>query len=440
MSNGIGLTDLATNEDLFGIGPCVTGLADFIKECKTPMAISVQGEWGSGKTSFMKMVQENLESTSPDFECVEFNAWELSQFEKEKNSTVVMIQGLIEALGENNSDSAESVKLVLKMAASLGVGFMSSGATSEMDKLFDKGRLTQIKDLKDEFQLLVNKKAGIIPYKVKLDKRNPEGNDSILNVSEGSKRVIFFVDDIGRLEPETAIEFLEVMKSFLDCTNCVFVLAVDRAVVRQGFAAKYGDGDKETAAEIRKRGDEFFDKIIQVPFKVPTASYRVEEYVRVCLEESGVPIYNDLDVYVTLAKRSIGTNPRCLNRIFNSLALLIRVVGKERLDAVKGYKLLFAVLCLQQAYVDVYNYIVNNRDVVTPSKLDFISHASRDELRKQLEGMDLSPREIKMLQAFMQTFVEKAVDLDGSGKIDTTDVNNEIAVLKEILAVSFITS
>ena len=54
-------------EDLFGVGKYITGLSSFIQECDTPMTIAVQGDWGSGKTSFMHLIEEEIgkEKTLP---------------------------------------------------------------------------------------------------------------------------------------------------------------------------------------------------------------------------------------------------------------------------------------------------------------------------------------------------------------------------------------
>ncbi|MDD4544159.1 MAG: P-loop NTPase fold protein, partial [Clostridia bacterium] len=38
-------------EDSFGIKTYINGLCQFIVSCDTPMTISIQGDWGSGKTS-----------------------------------------------------------------------------------------------------------------------------------------------------------------------------------------------------------------------------------------------------------------------------------------------------------------------------------------------------------------------------------------------------
>ena len=47
-------------EDSLNIRPTAEGLAEFIKKCATPMTISVSGEWGSGKSSLMEMVENSL--------------------------------------------------------------------------------------------------------------------------------------------------------------------------------------------------------------------------------------------------------------------------------------------------------------------------------------------------------------------------------------------
>lgn len=62
-----GLTDEAATVDLFNINKHLDGLSRFIKACNTPMTISIQGSWGSGKTSIMKMVGMRLKKMS--FQC-----------------------------------------------------------------------------------------------------------------------------------------------------------------------------------------------------------------------------------------------------------------------------------------------------------------------------------------------------------------------------------
>ena len=56
----IGFTDEAASEDKFGIINYIGGLANFISVCSTPLTISIQGSWGTGKTSIMNLVKQQL--------------------------------------------------------------------------------------------------------------------------------------------------------------------------------------------------------------------------------------------------------------------------------------------------------------------------------------------------------------------------------------------
>ena len=66
-----------STEDLFVVSRYVDGLCSFVRSCDTPMTISIQGDWGSGKTSMMNMMKKELEK---DIWPIWFNPWQFSQF------------------------------------------------------------------------------------------------------------------------------------------------------------------------------------------------------------------------------------------------------------------------------------------------------------------------------------------------------------------------
>lgn len=76
----ISVTDLPAYEDEFDIKHYINGLANFIKSCETPLTIAIQGEWGSGKTSIMNMVREQLDHTKNfKYKSIWFNTWQYAQ-------------------------------------------------------------------------------------------------------------------------------------------------------------------------------------------------------------------------------------------------------------------------------------------------------------------------------------------------------------------------
>jgi len=50
----------SNNPDKLGTGQYAKALAKFAIECDTPLTIGVQGEWGSGKTSLLNMMREDI--------------------------------------------------------------------------------------------------------------------------------------------------------------------------------------------------------------------------------------------------------------------------------------------------------------------------------------------------------------------------------------------
>lgn len=64
-------------DDRFNVGQYINGLSSFILTCDTPMTVSIQGDWGSGKTSMMNMVDANIRNLALP---IWFNTWQFSQF------------------------------------------------------------------------------------------------------------------------------------------------------------------------------------------------------------------------------------------------------------------------------------------------------------------------------------------------------------------------
>src|SRR5690349_986372 len=76
-----GVSDAPTAQDALGFEPYVKALASFLSNPLTlpPLTLSLEGEWGTGKSSFMRLLQKELqqeyEKTGQKFFPVEFNAW-----------------------------------------------------------------------------------------------------------------------------------------------------------------------------------------------------------------------------------------------------------------------------------------------------------------------------------------------------------------------------
>ena len=66
-------------DDLLEIEKYTNGLIKFIESSATPITIGVQGEWGSGKTSLLNTINEDLcDKQGANHYAVWINTWEYS--------------------------------------------------------------------------------------------------------------------------------------------------------------------------------------------------------------------------------------------------------------------------------------------------------------------------------------------------------------------------
>lgn len=399
-----GFTDSPAVQDSFNISKYINGLVNFIKSCNTPMTIAVQGDWGTGKTSIMTMIKNELKNLK-NLNLVWFNTWQFSQFNLGDKLPLTMLNKLVNEVSNNKeSENFKYIKKAMVGVADAILGHISGGAIEVSSFLDNEENLFEaIERLKESFQKLVNEKAG----------------------DEG--RVIIFIDDLDRIEPERAVELLEVLKIFLDCEKCIFVLAIDYSVVTRGVKVKYGNDFSEG------KGKSFFDKIIQVPFKMPVGSYDISLYVKKCFEDIGMEVEEEtLPQYINLIKYSIGNNPRSMKRLFNSFLLLSNISDSEILEDSLNRQILFALLCMQSSYELMYNYIIEKRLDLDGEFFNELKNEKNDIFKK----IEMNEKEISQFTRFIENFYN-LLDKDGDGEINKED---EMEVFRKVLNFSTVTS
>lgn len=399
-----GFTDSPAVQDSFNISKYINGLVNFIKSCNTPMTIAVQGDWGTGKTSIMTMIKNELRNLK-NLNLVWFNTWQFSQFNLGDKLPLTMLNKLVNEVSSNKeSENFKYIKKAMVGVADAILGHISGGALEVSSFLDNEENLFEaIERLKESFQKLVNEKAG----------------------DEG--RVIIFIDDLDRIEPERAVELLEVLKIFLDCEKCIFVLAIDYSVVTRGVKVKYGNDFSEG------KGKSFFDKIIQVPFKMPVGSYDISLYVKKCFEDIEMEVEEEtLPQYINLIKHSIGNNPRSMKRLFNSFLLLSNISDSEILEDSLNRQILFALLCMQSSYELIYNYIIEKRLDLDGEFFSELKNEKNDIFKK----IEMNEKEISQFTRFMENFYN-LLDKDGDGEINKED---EMEVFRKVLNFSTVTS
>ncbi|MCA9708473.1 MAG: AAA family ATPase, partial [Myxococcales bacterium] len=333
------------NRDLLGLEQHAEALAGFIEMCSTPMTIGIQGDWGSGKTSLMNLVRTKLGDERALN--IWFNTWQYSQFGNEDqlaSSMLINLMQKIKSQGEPSKQVWHNVSRFMRSvvrASTLGSAVSVSGKT-----LLDAvdGR----EDLDD---------AGLF-------ERMKEDFSTVINdvLAKGNKeRVVIYIDDLDRLAPSKAVELLEAAKNLIDVMGCVFVLAVDYDVVIRGLRQRKG---YDTGDFRESEGKNFFDKIIQVPYRMPVERYTTQNFLKSHFER----VYGKVSKHAAsffeewaadLIHLSVGNNPRGLKRALNIHSLFSHLMRIGRDEEVGDNERIITLVlaCIQVALPQMYSLL-----------------------------------------------------------------------------------
>ena len=348
-----------TQEDLFGIQAYQNALIKYIRMTDTPITIALQGEWGSGKTSLMNLLRYNLcdVNDAPYFP-VWINTWQYSLMKTPSQAIMSILEGIINQIGalhpsdQKWAESKRKIGGLFKKMASVGTKMVAGTVGIDggvVDELFEgkESAASDISQLKEEIAKLI---------------------DEALSKDTSKQGFTFYIDDLDRIDPPVAVEILELLKNIFDLEKCVFILAIDYDVVIKGLKPKFGELTDANEREFRS----FFDKIIQLPFSMPVASYSVDSFLVDALGKIEFFTEQELkdpslaEKLSEITRLSVGTNPRSLKRLTNTLAL-ISIIYEEQTGAQNNITVLdklinYSLVCIQIAYPYIYNQLTEAPD------------------------------------------------------------------------------
>ncbi len=343
-------------QDFLSVEKYAKSLSKFIIQSDTPITIGLQGEWGTGKTSLMSLLLEqfNSDENGKLIATSWVNTWEYSMFKGAHETTPSVLKGMLDKLKEScKQRDVWTVKDDVKSRFDKAGKFLSGIANQvvanqtgiNVQSAMDQSSDNYVAEIAEVKKLI----SGLIQELV-------EGKNPV-------QKVVFFVDDLDRIQPSDAVEVLESLKNIFDIPNCIFVLAIDYDVVVKGLESKFGPKTKENEREFRS----FFDKIIQVPFSMPIGAYDINTFLKNKLLEIDVQVTDEEVSQITkIVGYTVGSNPRSLKRYLNTFSLIKIIVDDNDQDDDVHKILLFATLGIQISYPEVFRLLTQN-----PNYLDW---------------------------------------------------------------------
>lgn len=333
------------SEDKLNFGNSVNILKKIVDESNTPITIGINGKWGSGKSSLMRLLKEKLEKET-EYKLVTswFDTWNYSN---EKEIWRVLMISLIDDLdpkNKNKSDKTKIISSIVNIGSITAKAYFSQGATLYSDIREIPKNLIDIFSKKNREQILMSEQ-------IKSVKAFKEDFEKVVkkNVGDNGKFVVF-VDDLDRIAPDKVINMIEAIKTFLTCERCVFIIGCDYNYIDACIELKYKDQNFS--------GKDYLEKIVQIPFNVP--SMGKSQFINFLDPiKYSFNIQEDFNTASNLIEHSIGKNPRKIKRLINLNLILLNLNTNNELDDL----LLFKFLCFKSKWPDLYKEFINEFSV-----------------------------------------------------------------------------
>ncbi|WP_446213428.1 FxSxx-COOH system tetratricopeptide repeat protein [Micromonospora sp. IBSANI012] len=450
--------DDASDEDALGFGRFAKLLATNIAGIayrSTPWTVGIYGAWGSGKTTFLNLVEKELVALQLT-SVVRFNAWKYGREEDLWSALIqVILNDLrIEGWGRRawvrlriwrrslhvQAGMWEVARKVWGMAfrvalVAIFVLMFASVAVADVAKPIDTALNEGLRQYPALASTLTSPALKLIVGAAALMAANPmvlmrifdvklgvdfakfnrprtyrekiafieEFNKDfrdIIEVACPDKPLVIIIDDLDRCLPEQTLQILETVKLFLDVRGCVFLLAADRDIIEHAIAVKYKDLTEKTT--LRNLGETYFEKIVQLPFSLPPPDeQRVADYVR------GLTTDPDVGACQVILRGAKPYNPRRIKRNVQMFVLLKELAASE----FKGGHLVPGVLAklvvIQAQFRELYREAINDPQVLTQLERHYRRPSAPPEAPEGRVAAQVDP----LSEARAENYAERYPDL-----------------------------
>ena len=241
--------DLFDGNILFRNESTADVLTQIVKNAEGGFTLSINADWGYGKTTFIKMWEKALQKEG--YKTIYFNAWET-------DFVADPMMALIDGLRDGFDGKDLPVETLQKISAFWDaiIGIVQAMPSAKMQliggaaKTAKKGIMSLLKD-KNKLQEHQSIRKLVTDFRNQLTE--------LAKTIDKDKQLIIFVDELDRCRPDYAVQMLERIKHFFAIDNIIFVLSIDKNVMCKSIRAVYGGLDIDTEAYLRRFVDLEFD-------------------------------------------------------------------------------------------------------------------------------------------------------------------------------------
>ena len=301
------------------------------------LTVSLEGEWGYGKTSVINLVKGALNEKEAAPIIIEYNPWLAGKPESLIQDFLLQFSSQLN-IKDNSEVALKAAKELIAYSSLFSVAKLVPGAepwASIVEKVISKsGKSTE--------KIAELKKLDLLGKKKKV----------VSAIEKIKTPIVVLIDDIDRLTPSETFQVLRLVKAVADFSGTSFLLAFDSSYL---VSVLNNNGIVNAS--------EYINKVVQLRVPLPVISERgMNELANVELDnlsdknltdrfESDEDRFNW--IYIHYFKHLI-RNPRELKRFFNHLRFVL-----EQVEGEVCFSDLFSLSIIATKANTVYEHVKN---------------------------------------------------------------------------------
>ncbi|MDX0174512.1 P-loop NTPase fold protein [Sinorhizobium meliloti] len=282
--------DNETERDFLNFSGVAETVAEIIYQARgRPISIGVSGAWGIGKSSMIKLTRSALANRPKkdgerEFVFVEFNAWLYQGYDDARAALMDVIATRLVQEAEARETAVDKAKGLLKRVNWLRAAKLAAGSALALSlglppvglagEIWGLGQRALAGDVDEKLVGEAQAKAGEVASAAsgllnpRTETSPPKEIQALRDTFEETLdelgiTLVVLIDDLDRCLPETTISTLEAIRLFLFLRNTAFVIAADNDMIKHAVRRHFQGVEDDLLVT------NYFDKLIQVPIRVP---------------------------------------------------------------------------------------------------------------------------------------------------------------------------